>query len=46
MENFILLALKVAAVTYMYEGWLPTRGSKFSDFTGKLEVAYKRLLQP
>ena len=33
-ENFTLLALKGAAVAY--ERWSLTRGSKYSDMTGKL----------
>ena len=35
-ENFELLALKVVAVAY--ERWSLTRGSKYSDLTGKLLV--------
>ena len=38
-ENFKLLALKVVAVAY--EGWSLTRGSKYSDLTGKLFVYWK-----
>ena len=38
-ENFKLLALKVVAVTY--KRWPLTRGSKYSDLTGKLLVFWK-----
>ena len=38
-ENVKLLALKLAAVAY--ERWSPTRGSKYSDLTGKLLVFWK-----
>ena len=38
-ENFKLLALEVVAVAY--ERWSLTRGSKYSDLTGKLLVFWK-----
>ena len=38
-ENFKLLALKVVSVAS--ERWLLTRGSKYSDLTGKLVVFWK-----
>jgi len=38
-EIFKLLALKVVAVAY--EMWSLTRGSKYSDLTGKLLVSWK-----
>ena len=38
-ENFKLLALKVVAV--VYERWSLTRGSKYSDLTGKRLVCWK-----
>jgi len=38
-ENFLLLALKVVALTY--ERWSLTRGSKYSDLTWKLLVFWK-----
>jgi len=38
-ENFKRLSLKVVAVAY--ERWSLTRGSKSSDFTGKLLVFWK-----
>ena len=38
-ENFKILALKVVALAY--ERWSLTRGSKYSDLTGKLLVYWK-----
>ena len=38
-ENFKVLALEVVAVAY--ERWSLTRGSKYSDLTGKLLVFWK-----
>ena len=38
-ENFKLLALEVVAV--VYERWSLTRGSKYSDLTGKILVFWK-----